>query len=68
MLTTLQSPEQYLDSRRRDFIALTHEITEGKGDLGYASFVDPCTLLVKGVRHEFSSNSHAKAWLLRMFW
>ena len=68
MFATTQSPEQYLDSRRADFTRLSHEIAESNGDLGYVSFVDPCTLLAKGKRHEFNSNAAAKAWILRMFW
>ena len=68
MFATTLSPEKYLDSRRADFSRLTHEIADGKGDLGYVAFADPCTLIVKGQRHEFDSNAAAKAWILRMYW
>lgn len=61
------SPENYLNSRRKDYFDLLNDISQDK-DLGYCRFLDHQTLLIKDKVHEFKSNANALAYILRTFW
>ena len=65
--STQNSPENYLNSRRKDYFDLLNDISENK-DLGYCQFLDHQTLLIKGKVHEFKSHAGALAYILRAFW
>ena len=59
---------QYVRSRTRDAIALSHEVQDSQGALGYCTVVTP-TKIVHGTQtHEFETPSDAQAWILRKFW
>lgn len=62
-----QTSEQYLASRPKDYRNLLNDISESK-DLGYARFLTPQILVIKGKSHCFRSNADAKAFILRKFW
>lgn len=62
-----QSPEAYLNSRRRDYNSLLNEISESK-DLGYCLITSPTTFEVKGECFTFASNTSLKAAILARFW
>lgn len=68
MQVATQSAAQYLKSRTRDAVALSHEIEETKGQLGYATFTNPCTVLVHGELNKFKTPEEARAFILRRFW
>lgn len=61
------SPETYLNSRRKDYFDLLSDISQDK-DLGYCRFLDHQTLLVKGKKQVFRSYADALAYILRTFW
>ena len=65
--STQNSPETYLNSRRKDYFDLLNDISQDK-DLGYCQFLDHQTLLIKGKVHEFRSYADALAYILRTFW
>ncbi len=61
------SPENYLNSRRKDYFDLLNDISENR-DLGYCAFVNHKALLVKGEVQEFKSHADALAYILKTFW
>ena len=61
------SPENYLNSRRKDYFDLLNDISENK-DLGYCALTSPQTLLIKGKVLEFKSHANALAYILKTFW
>jgi len=65
--STQNSPENYLNSRRKDYFDLLSDISQDK-DLGYCQFLDHQTLLIKGKVHEFKSYAYALAYILKTFW
>ena len=65
--STQNSPETYLNSRRKDYFNLLSDISQDK-DLGYCQFLDRQTLLIKGEVHEFKSYADVLAYILRTFW
>ena len=65
--STQNSPENYLNSRRKDYFDLLNDISENR-DLGYCAFVNHKALLVKGEVQEFKSHADALAYILRTFW
>ena len=65
--STQNSPETYLNSRRKDYFDLLNDISQDK-DLGYCQFLDHQTLLIKGKVHEFRSYADALAYILKTFW
>lgn len=65
--STQNSPETYLNSRRKDYFDLLNDISEDK-DLGYCQFLDHQTLLVKGKKQVFKSHADVLAYILRTFW
>ena len=65
---TQNSPEAYCNSRSKDFHDLLNEISEAKGQLGYANFLTPTTLQIEDQQQVFPSNLAAKAHILRTFW
>lgn len=65
---TLMPTKEYLRSRTKDAIALSHEMQDAKGDLGYCIFVKPCEVHVKDKKFTFDTPEDAKAWVLRNFW
>lgn len=69
MQSSALTPEAYLNSRRKDYNDLLLEIGQSKGgDLGYCKFSSPTCLEISGSIHQFDSNCHAKAFILRRFW
>lgn len=63
------SPAQYVRSRTREAIALSHEIQEAQGKLGYLTIKDAVSFVTKkGDIHEFNSRTERDAAILRMFW
>lgn len=63
------SPAQYVRVRTKDAIALSYEIQESKGSLGYLTIKDAVSFTTeKGVTHEFTSRTERDAAILRMFW
>lgn len=63
------SPAQYVRSRTREAIALSHEIQESKGSLGYLTIKNAISFTTKkGVTYEFTSRTERDAAILRMFW
>lgn len=67
-MASAQVAEQYVNSRRKDYLNLSHEISESKGDLGYCKFISPQVLQIKDSVLNFPSNIAAKAHILRVFW
>mgnify|MGYP003402794020 FL=1 len=68
MLFAVQnSPENYLNSRRKDYFDLLNDISENR-DLGYCALISHQTLLVKGEVQEFKSHADALAYILKTFW
>lgn len=65
--STQNSPENYLNSRRKDYFDLLNDISENR-DLGYCALINHQTLLVKDKVHEFKSHADALAYILRTFW
>ena len=61
------SPENYLNSRRKDYFDLLNDISENR-DLGYCAFVNHKALLVEGKVCLFKSHADALAYILRTFW
>lgn len=60
--------QEYLKSRFRDSIALSLEITEAKGELGYCTLIGSTVLLFNGSTHSFHSPDARSAFILKMFW
>ena len=65
--STQNSPENYLNSRRKDYFDLLSDISENK-DLGYCTLINHQTLLIKGKKQVFRSNADALVYILRTFW
>lgn len=65
--STQNSPETYLNSRRKDYFDLLNDISENR-DLGYCQLLDHQTLLMKGKKQVFKSHADALAYILRTFW
>lgn len=65
--STQNSPENYLNSRRKDYFDLLNDISENR-DLGYCQLLDHQTLLMKGKKQVFKSHADALAYILRTFW
>lgn len=67
-MTSAANAESYVNSRRKDYLNLSHEISDSKGDLGYCKFLSPQVLQIKDSVLTFPSNIAAKAHILRIFW
>lgn len=67
-MTSAANAESYVNSRRKDYLSLSHEISDNKGDLGYCKFLSPQVLQIKDDVLTFPSNIAAKAHILRIFW
>ena len=73
MPTPAPTAEQYLNSRKRDHVALTHDLQAAEKigntiDLGYCKLIDNCKVQTdKGVQ-EFRGLAEASAYILRVFW
>ena len=65
--STQNSPETYLNSRRKDYFDLLNDISQDK-DLGYCQLLDHQTLLINGKKQVFKSNANALAYILKTFW
>lgn len=61
------SPEVYLNTRRRDYNSLLHEIADSK-DLGYCLITSQTSFESHGEHSSFNSNASMKAEILRRFW
>ena len=61
------SPENYLNSRRKDYYDLLNDISENR-DLGYCVILSPQTLLIEGKKQVFKSNAYALVYILKTFW
>jgi len=64
----MMQAEKYLNSRTRDAIALSHEIQESKGDLGYVTVISTMLMIVNGKPMEFHSPAAMRAYILQTFW
>lgn len=69
MFVSSASPEYYFQLRQRDYIALSKEITESNGSLGYLTLTAATSYTTsQGVAKEFESNAAMKADILRCYW
>jgi hypothetical protein len=69
MFVSSSSPEHYFQLRQRDYIALSKELTESQGKLGYLTLTSATSYVTSnGVTKEFDSNAALKADILRCYW
>ena len=70
--STLQAPD-YLQSRHRDYVSLTHELSQAPTvnnakDLGYCSLVNGNCVMHNGKLQVLNGYAEALAYILRKFW
>lgn len=73
MPTPAPTAEQYLNSRKHDHIALTHDLqaapkTGNTIDLGYCKLLDNRKVETSKGTQEFRGLAEASAYILRVFW
>ena len=68
----IPTAERYIQSRFKDYHALSYEIAEArKGntvDLGYCKIIDNQQVVTETQTHTFKSFTDACAFILRRFW
>jgi hypothetical protein len=64
--------EQYIQTRFKDYCALSQEIAEARkgneADLGYCKLVDNRQVVTETQTHTFKTFTDACAFILRRFW
>ena len=64
--------ERYIQTRFKDYCALSHEIAEARkgneADLGYCKLIDNQQVFAQGQTHTFKTFTDACAFILRRFW
>ena len=64
--------ERYIQTRFKDYHALSHEIAEARkgniADLGYCKIVDNLQVVTETQAHTFKTFTDACAFILRRFW
>lgn len=65
----MHTANEYLKSRTKDAISLSHEIQESKGKLGYVTIINPCELVTsKGESKSFNSPAELRVFILKTYW
>ena len=68
----IPTAERYIQTRFKDYCALSHEIQEArKGntvDLGYCKLIDNLQVVTETQTHTFKTFTDACAFILRRFW
>ena len=64
--------ERYIQTRFKDYCALSHEIAEARkgneADLGYCKIVDNLQVVTETQTHTFKTFADTCAFILRRFW